>query len=329
MNSIFATPILKTKFKDKTIARSREQLASYVSMSKKVADRLLKQLKQQGLIKIRTGLFFNRKRFFISSKENLKASVNAKKMNILTKHTKDNRASLLVAHIAYKIQSYTDIIKKDEKLYTRCTREELKKLLHTTNGRAVDILLSNLETQKIAQKEGRYLSGKCYYLSIDDRFYNTFCSEYEQAQTQAMEAQILNKQDKTSTSYNNRYVRDINIKNNNTNTRSSYARDTEKTKTTTEQTNVNGSCVTINLSTGEHKMSNADWAYLLAALNRTVLAQKNTIDVQRLNSELRYALSTAAHTQRMTSFKHCVNSFMYLIRTGTWKQPLEIGRTHV
>jgi hypothetical protein len=309
----------KTKIKKEgiaAIARTREQLASYANASKKVTDRLLRELTEMGLISTKCGLWRNKKRLYLSATKDIQASVHVQKMNVLTSMTKDNRASLLVAYIANAIKDGQNTINRNGKLYTISSLDELKTAMHATDTRKVNEILNALTDKNIINLECRYKHGKRYYLSIDDTFYRQFCTNYEQQQAEAKDVQNVSAFAKRAISYNNSSLRDINIINNNTNNL-----DTIEIPNKAKTEGV-VSDVIVTLDTHEHTMTKRDWSYIYAALDKTILQAEHAVSRQELKSQIKYALATSAHTKRMTSFKHCVNSFMYLIRAGLWKQPL-------
>jgi hypothetical protein len=287
---------------DRVIARTRRQLANYLNCSLKSIDRKLEQLKSMSLIQTVLGMWYGKKRMFVRCKEDIKFSVNIRKLQFLNSYTGGNKASVALSYFAYMISLGKPNAQKG---WCSVPKLELANLLGLTLKGAYAIVIA-LEQKGLIVRTPRHLR---HYVTINSAKYDELMAEWERIEHEAKHKKETIKSHKRTiltTSINNRDINTVEIINNNTNN-VDYLE------------NTGGD---VNFNQDESKLNKRQLAYAKAAVERTVLKAKVAVgDIKTLWSQVHFALSTPEHRQGTQNFKHAVNRFMLLIRSGGWRMP--------
>lgn len=286
----------------KMIARTRRQLANYLNCSLKSIDRKIEQLKSMSLIQTVVGMWYGKKRMFVQCKEDINFSINIRKLQFLNTHTGGNKSSVALAYFAYMIALEKPNAQKG---WCSVQKVDLAKLLGLTLKGAYAIVIA-LEQKGFIVRTPRHLR---HYVTINKAKYDELMEEWakiEDANKAIKENIIAHKRTNLTTSINNRYIHTVENINNNT----KYIDSLEK------------SGGDVNFNQNVLNLSKRELAYAKAAVERTVLKAKVAVDdIKTLWLQVQFALSTPAHCKGTNGFKHSVNRFMQIIRTGGWKMP--------
>ena len=286
------------------IIRTRRKLADYIGCSLSKIDSVIKNLKELSLIGITLGLWYGKKRMFINCKEEINFKINVKKLTFMNAYTGSTQASLMLSYFAYEIGK--DIKTSYGPGWGRVPKKDIAKLL-MVSIRTAHRIANTLEHKGFIDLKGQYCGVACFVVRIKQDKYDDFSAAWDKQTEEEKAAQILVNRDKITTSINNRYINTVEIKNNNIENAPSVSKIE------------NGD---VNFSQSVLKLSNKELGYAKAAVERTILAAKVAVDdIQTLWGQVKFALSTPQHRKGTQNFKHAVNRFMLLIRSGVWRAP--------
>lgn len=282
------------------IARTREQLAAYIGCSLSTVDRKIAELKELRLIDVNVGLWRGVKRLFISCQQSVNFSVNIKRLLFINNYTHNTKATLTLSYLAYKIDTSKD--------WSKVSKKDLCELLGLTL-RGCNAIIDRLQTIGVIKTRREYGFGRDFFIiKIQDEKYQ----EMRSAWSAFIDGLNLSKVSKMTISNNNRYTRDLNIKDNNI-----YTKNPQQTDKSD-----------INSENEEIKLTNHEVAYARRALENTVLKAKSglTLTLNALWQQVRFSLTNFSQRKGTQSFKHAVNRIMALIRNGSWKTPFGYGK---
>lgn len=280
------------------IARSKGQLAAAMGCSKTVITARLQKLKELGLIDWVVGMWYGKKRLFLSCREDLDLKLNIKKIEFMNKYTGSTKASIMLSYFAYELEKGY-FIRRGVPWIMRARKEVAKNL--QIDGRTADGLIKDLVSKGLIQYEGTYrFACRQYCVHINEDFYNKMVYEWEAIVEKDKLDKLKAESTKAALSNNNSDLDSVEIKDNNI------------AKSESGIISNQDAC----------KLTNQELRYAKAAVERTVLRAKVAIgDINRLWQEVKFALLTPQHRKGTQNFKHAVNRFMLLIRTGGWKMP--------
>lgn len=333
----------------KTIARSREQLASFLNLSPSKLDKMIMQLESLNWIRKTVSTWRGKKRLFISSvTEAPDIEVHFRKLMFLTQYTGNFKASLLWAKIAFALNKST--IERDGLTWCTLKRETLAKLL-CVSLRTVDSLIDSLVEKGLVQVRNFVWHGKRrLHFTIPVTIHTQIVEELkdwlnkkestptqetsieEEKQTSATEENrveeyrhtpfLFKKEPKphfcaeepAKTEKSIRLNKNIQYKNNNT--ISSMCSKKEEFDSGD-----------INLNYIASELTRRQLHFLQAAFTKTLKEARLAVaNEKELFEEIKYSILNPQQRRAVTTFKHAVSRCMQLLRQRTWRTPFGFNR---
>ncbi len=334
----------------KTIARSREQLASFLNMTTSKIDKMIKELESLNLIRKTVGKWRNKKRLFISTvTEAPDIEVHFRKLMFLNQYIGNYKASLLWAKIAFALNKSS--IEHNGLIWCTLKRETLAKLL-CVSLRTVDSIIERLVDKGLIHAQNFIWNGKRrLHFTIPVTTYTQIVEELkdwlnnkesaptqktsnipEEKQTSVTEKSRVEEPKSTLFLFKKkpnshfcteepakmeksiRLNKNIQYKNNNT----------VSLGCSKKERFDRGD---INLNYIASELTRRQLHFLQAAFNKTLkVAQLTVSNDEELFEEIKYSILNPQQRRAVTTFKHAVSRCMQLLRQGTWRTPFGFNR---
>ncbi len=301
------------KFDRAVIARSRKQIASWFGFSTKKIDRILGQLEETGLIEKTVGLWYGKKRIFISaSTETNMVPVNLDMLGAITDYTGSVRTALIFSKIAFAYANTK--IEHEDKKWCCLNKGELSKWAGLSI-RTIDSLLDGLCKKGLILKKKFLWRDKIQtHFHIPDFVITTINKTINRGKDPITSYKKPNKiigcqkQEKVINSHN---CRELPAK------RGLSIRIRSNLKETNNITSdINFELVGENLSWRQLK-------YLRAAFTRTANQQSLIISSPKdLWEQLKFSVLNIQQHKGINSFKHVVARCMKILSDGNWRTPI-------
>lgn len=282
-----------TKNSVRCIARSREQMATWLSLSTRKIDTLLKILEKKGFIRKRCGLWYGKKRLFINCLYQDDLKINLTLLNILVHKTGSIKSAVIFAKLLFASNN-TKIL---EEGITWCSFK--KKTISDWAGisiRTLDTILNKFVKNNLLLKKNLNRYGKKQqHFHIYQNVINQISLQFTQVN------------DKNS-AISKQQIKTTNVKI----CRSQPAKNEISIRRTTnlqEKRNIN-----ISLSC-DTKLSDDV---------RMALAQKQTVSSSHLREiveQVKYAIQRLLDNKTVKSIRHALYRCLKIIRDGNWKVP--------
>ncbi len=314
----------------KTIARTREQLASFLRVTPSKIDTRVKQLEKLNFIRKTVGTWFCKKRLFISiNKEAPEIEVHFRKLLFLNQHTGDSKASLLWAKIAFALNK--SLIEHENTRWCSLKRETIAKLL-CVSLRTVDSIIDDLEQKGLIVSQKFIWHGKRQlHFTISTPIYEKI--ETGLAQGLQQNDVLLPKEEgkkpeeSPKKSADGHFCREEPAKIEksirlNTNTyKNNNTISTEKSK----KEPYDSSDITLNHI--NENLTYRQMCFLRIAFKKTIeQAQLTVTNEKEIFEEIKFSILNPVQRKGILSFKHAVSRCMQLLRQRTWRTPFGFNR---
>ncbi len=314
------------------IARSREQIASFLNLSLTTLDRLIKRLERLDLINKSVGTWYRLKRLFISTDiSNKEINVNFKKLQFLTQYTGGHHASLLFARIAFGLNA-TQILHDGLSWFTM-TRQGMASLL-CVSLRTVDKIVSDLKKRGlIVAKHFVHHEKRQLHFTIPAEQKELLTKTYiEQAGFDEKAVQGSEKEQGSqvkpngqSQNYcaNTHFCREEPAKKAISIRVNDHIQDNNITLGSTNLKNTGSSSqCEITLNEIQEELNSRQERYLKAAIENTLQrADLNLSNPQELMEQVKFSILNPQQRKGINSFTHAVSRCMKLLRERNWKTP--------
>lgn len=284
------------------LVRSRAEIAEWFGFGIKKTDRLLASLERMGLIIKFSGLWYGRKKLFISVKDqNVSAvPINMQLLNAIMNKTGSIKETIIYSKIAFALANTK--IEHDGKLW--CC--QAKKTLSEWSGysiRTIDLIIKNL------QKKGLLIKNKfCWNTRLQTHFHIPgFIIKVLSKQTSACDTKGQNCRPQPAKKTTSIRIRTKIQKTNNI----------EPTKLPT------ATHCDINFVNGEKGLNNVQLNYIKSAIVRT--SERKNLKINNLNElleEVKFSVLLKLKKKTVSNFKHAVNHDMKILADSQWKTPI-------
>lgn len=309
----------KLKKSGKTwIARSRQQLSSWFGFSAKKTDGLLSNLEELGLIKRKVGLWYGKKRLFISTTSEINhVPVNQQLLEILIEATGSVRAALIFSKIAYSFANTK--IEHENKLWCCLKKQDLADWAGLSI-RTIDNMLEILLKKGLILKKNFVWREKLQtHFHIPEFATITLTKHFSKV------GKPTNKKNtETSKGSNAQNCRQqpakkgVSIK-----IRTNLKKTNNNTSTTNLPTTLISKKSDIIFNVIENELSQRQLKYLEGAFNNTL--KRNNLKIsspQELWEQLKFSVLNIQQHKGIKSFQHIVSRCMKILSDGNWRTPI-------
>lgn len=322
----------------RTIARTREQLASFLRLTPGKIDKRVKRLEKLNFIRKTVGTWYCKKRLFISKKEGApEIEVHFRKLLFLNQYTGDSKASLLWARIAFALNK--SLITHENTHWCNLKRKTIAKLL-CVSLRTVDSIIDDLEQKGLIISQNFVCRSKRQlHFTIPASLYEKIETELaqwlEQYDTQSPkkpiqkepEGKINQPESLVTKGADHDFCREEPAKTEKSirlNSSFQYSNNTITSKKTKKE-KYDTSDITLNHINEE--LTYRQLCFLRVAFKKTIeKAQLTVTNEEEVFEEIKFSILNPAQRKGVSSFKHAVSRCMQLLRQHTWRTPFGFHR---
>lgn len=346
----FATKLSKSGVP--VIARSRKDISSWFNLSQRKTDRCLSSLSNKGLLNKSVGLFYGKRKLFLSVPNHINdVPINIKLLDFLVDQTGSLEAALVFSRIAFTCAlTSPDITCYQDGISFSYLKKTVLAEFVQVSIRTLDKLLNELEDNGFILKKNLIAHGKRQMhfhipaLKLKE-LKKTFLHSFKEDQKYFQESTLSNKQGmdlkgkyevvdnyiddqtvscqncrlepaKMQTSIKVRTTKKETI-NNTTDSLSKYSGRTTQTKAT-KDSDISSSFTKIS-----NELTRRQKSYLEGALKKVVERHKIKIsDPNSLLDQLTFAITHPQQRRGISSFTHAVSRFMKILAQGNWRTPI-------
>lgn len=294
------------------IARTREHLASWFNFSKRKTDTLLRSLEEQGFLEKKVGLWYGKKRLFLSSSYKEQSPVNIDLLNTLVDLTGSLKASLIFSKIAFKFANSN--IKHDDMTWCCIKKEDLSNW-SGFSLRTIDNILNTLARKGfILKKNYVYYGKRKQHYHIPQFAIEVINNTFNAVRNDKEIEEVVHKQNCGSEPAKMQLSIRIRTNTKKTNNNTAAKKDLSK------KLNSNESVINFNNIRGQ--LSFRQQNYLQSAISRTVKRHNLLISSPKdLYAEIEFSLIEPTQHVAAQSFKHKVSRCMKILASGNWRTP--------
>jgi DNA-binding MarR family transcriptional regulator len=343
----------------RTIARTREQLASFLRLTPSKIDNRVKRLEKLNFIQKTVGTWFCKKRLFISTKEGApEIEVHFRKLLFLNQHTGDSKASLLWAKIAFALNK--SLITHENTHWCSLKRKTIAKLL-CVSLRTVDSIVEDLEQKGLIVSKNFVWRGKRQLhftipMPVYEKIETGLIQWLEQYDIQTPkkterketgeksippECLVTKEADPSfcreepaKTEKSIRLNSSIQYSNSTIHSKLSWVMEStvlenENTESphikNTKKEKYDTSDITLNLINEE--LTYRQFCFLRVAFKKTIEKAHLTVtNEEEVFEEIKFSILNPAQRKGVSSFKHAVSRCMLLLRRKIWRTPFGFHR---